>query len=77
MQSFLRVLTSPRQFGNVLVLAAAYLNSPLNTAITQSGLLSLIRRTIAFLERQSFLPQTCKVDYAVLRKLVTIVAEAT
>lgn len=42
--------------------------------IQQSELLGLIRRTLGFLERQSFLSETCKIDRQILQKVLVAVA---
>ena len=66
--------SSRRQFGNVLVLATVYVSSPPNINITRGSVISVLRRTIRFLERQAFLPPTCKIDHSILCKVLEFIS---
>lgn len=57
------------QFGNMLVLAAAYNHGKLKHYVPEEKLRSLLDRTIAFLNYHAPISQTCKIDSRILERI--------
>jgi hypothetical protein len=63
-------LTSPcSQFGNMLVLSAAYYNKDLNSLVRTERLKKLLKRTIHFLQDLAPISPTSKLDCGILEEL--------
>ena len=58
-----------RQFGNVLVLSAAWCNYDLRRLIDQDRFQELLNRTIGFLSKFSSISPTCREDCNILEKI--------
>ena len=63
------------QFGNMLVLAATYKSSQLNWLMPKSTLISLLQRTIKFLDTLSPISTTLRADAEILKNVLSIVEQ--
>ncbi|KAK5108816.1 hypothetical protein LTR62_007790 [Meristemomyces frigidus] len=61
--------TAHAQFGNMLVLAAAYYSKHLNSLVPATRFKTLLERTIAFTGKAAGFSPTCKVDSEILEDL--------
>ncbi|KAK3669141.1 hypothetical protein LTR78_010981 [Recurvomyces mirabilis] len=61
--------TAHAQFGNMLVLSAAYYSKNLNPMVPPDHFKTLLERTVAFLRRVASISPTCKVDSEILEEL--------
>jgi hypothetical protein len=63
------MLTTSRQFGNMLVLSAAWHTFFLRKLIDRDRFQELLDRTIGFLSKLSSISPTCRDDCKILRKI--------
>jgi hypothetical protein len=63
------MLTMYRQFGNMLVLSAAWRTHDLRRFIDQDRFQELLDRTIGFLSKLSSISPTCRDDCKILEKI--------
>lgn len=61
--------TAHAQFGNMLVLSAAYYSKNLNSLVPSDRFKGLLERTVAFLRRAAAISPTCRVDSEILEEL--------